>query len=306
MKEIKLLSTDKKNELNVYIWECEGKPEAILQLSHGMKEHLLRYDEFAKYISSKNILVIGNDHLGHGKSAKKEDYGYFGNGKSETVVNDLHKVTQYAKETYGNDIPYFLLGHSMGSFMARRYMMTYGNELSGIIISGTGSKPQLLILFGRFLIKTIEKFKGERYISDFITNIISGKNNDRIIDKKTEVDWLTNDEEIVKAYMNDDMCMFEFTLNGYDTLLEAMEFMQKKSNIKKIPKDLPMFFISGTDDPVGDYSKGVEKAYDDMCKASIKDVDIMLYHGGRHEMLNETIRDSVYEDVYNWIKKHIK
>ena len=100
-----------------------------------MKEHLLRYDEFAKYISSKNILVIGNDHLGHGKSAKKEDYGYFGNGKSETVVNDLHKVTQYAKETYGNDIPYFLLGHSMGSFMARRYMMTYGNELSGIIIS---------------------------------------------------------------------------------------------------------------------------------------------------------------------------
>ena len=194
----------------------------------------------------------------------------------------------------------------MGSFMARRYMMTYGNELSGIIISGTGSKPQLLILFGRFLIKTIEKFKGERYISDFITNIISGKNNDRIIDKKTEVDWLTNDEEIVKAYMNDDMCMFEFTLNGYDTLLEAMEFMQKKSNIKKIPKDLPMFFISGTDDPVGDYSKGVEKAYDDMCKASIKDVDIMLYHGGRHEMLNEIIRDSVYEDVYNWIKKHIK
>ena len=114
MKEIKLLSTDKKNELNVYIWECEGKPEAILQLSHGMKEHLLRYDEFAKYISSKNILVIGNDHLGHGKSAKKEDYGYFGNGKSETVVNDLHKVTQYAKETYGNDIPFFLLGHSMG------------------------------------------------------------------------------------------------------------------------------------------------------------------------------------------------
>ena len=102
------------------------------------------------------------------------------------------------------------------------------------------------------------------------------------------------------------MCMFEFTLNGYDTLLEAMEFMQKKSNIKKIPKDLPMFFISGTDDPVGDYSKGVEKAYDDMCKASIKDVDIMLYHGGRHEMLNEIIRDSVYEDVYNWIKKHIK
>ena len=306
MKEIKLLSTDKKNELNVYIWECEGKPEAILQPSHGMKERLLRYDELAKYISSKNILVIGNDHLGHGKSAKKEDYGYFGSGKSETVVNDLHKVTQYAKETYGNDIPYFLLGHSMGSFMARRYMMTYGNELSGIIISGTGSKPQLLILFGRFLIKTIEKFKGERYISDFITNIISGKNNDRIIDKKTEVDWLTNDEEIVKAYMNDDMCMFEFTLNGYDTLLEAMEFMQKKSNIKKIPKDLPMFFISGTDDPVGDYSKGVEKAYDDMCKASIKDVDIMLYHGGRHEMLNEIIRDSVYEDVYNWIKKHIK
>ena len=270
-----------------------------------MKEHLLRYDEFAKYISSKNILVIGNDHLGHGKSAKKEDYGYFGNGKSETVVNDLHKVTQYAKETYGNDIPFFLLGHSMGSFMARRYMMTYGNELSGIIISGTGSKPQLLMPFARLLINTIAVFKGERYISDFITNIIFGKNNDRIIDKKTEVDWLTNDEEIVKAYMNDDMCMFDFTLNGYDTLLEAIEFIQKKSNIKKIPKDLPMFFISGTDDPVGDYSKGVEKAYDDMCKASIKDVDIMLYHGGRHEMLNEIIRDSVYEDVYNWIKKHI-
>lgn len=306
MKEIKLLSTDNKNELNVYIWECEGKPEAILQLSHGMKEHLLRYDDFAKYIASKNILVIGNDHLGHGKSAKKEDYGYFGNGKSETVVNDLHKVTLYAKETYGNDIPFFMLGHSMGSFMARRYMMTYGNELSGIVISGTGSKPQLLVRFARLIINTIAAFKGERYVSDFVTNLISGGNNNRIKDKKTDCDWLTSDEEIVKAYMNDDKCMFEFTLNGYDTLLEAMQFMQVKSNIEKIPKDLPIFFISGTDDPIGNYSKGVEKAYDDMCNASIKDVDIMLYHGGRHEMLNETIRDSVYEDVYTWIKKHIK
>ncbi|MDO4187509.1 MAG: alpha/beta hydrolase [Lachnospiraceae bacterium] len=306
MKELKLPSTDKKNNLHVYIWEPEGKIEAIVQISHGMIEHIGRYDEFANYMASKNILVIGNDHLGHGNTAKDDDdLGYFGAEKSKTVVDDLYEITKYAKSNYGADIPYFLFGHSMGSFMARRYLMTYGNDLNGAILSGTGSQPSVVLAGGRFVASLIGLFKGDRYKSKFIKNLAFGAYLNRIENPKTANDWLCKDEEIVEKYNNDKFCTFEFTVNGYKTLFESIAFIQKDKNINKIPKTLPVLFISGTEDPVGDYGKGVEKACDAFEKAGIENTDMILYHGGRHEMLNEIEREGVFEDVHNWILEHI-
>lgn len=305
MKELKISSTDNKNKLHVYIWETDKKPNAIIQISHGMQEHLGRYKEFAEYMVSKNVLVIGNDHLGHGLTAKEEDFGFFGSENSKTVVDDLHAVTLYAKETYGSDIPYFLLGHSMGSFMARRYLMTYGDELSGAIISGTGSQPAPVLSFGIFVARLTSMIKGDHHKPELLKKLAFGTYNNRIDNQKTESDWLTKDEAIVEKYNNDKFCTFDFTANGYETLFEAIAFIQKKSNIAKIPKKLPVIFISGKEDPVGNYGKGVEKAYDDMYSAGIEDLDLILYHDGRHEMLNEVEREGVYEDISKWIEKHI-
>lgn len=301
MKEIKIASTDGKNMLHVYCFEPQGDIIAILQISHGMVEHIGRYAEFANYLNERGILVIGNDHLGHGLTAKEGDHGYFGANKSKTVVDDLYEVTKYAKKTYGNDIPYFLFGHSMGSFMARRYIMTYGKELTGVIISGTGAQPGPVLMGGKLIAGIVGLFKGDRYKSKLIKQIAFGSYLKRIENPKSKSDWLSKDEEIVKKYDNDKFCTFDFTVDGYKTLFESIEYIQKNENIAKIPKTLPILFISGTEDPVGNYGKDVESIYDIYDNAGINDIEMLLYHDGRHEMLNEIEREGVFEDVYEWI-----
>lgn len=310
MKELKLSSTDNKNQLHVYVWEPDKekyeKPRAILQLSHGMTEHLRRYNDFSEYLSRQGFVVIGNDHLGHGLTAKEEDYGYFGANKSETVVNDLYEVTKYAKSTYGSDIPFFLFGHSMGSFMARRYIMTYGKELTGVIISGTGSQPKPILASGILLANIVGLIKGERYVPGILKSIAFGAYNKKISNPESEHAWLTKDKEIVKIYDTDKMCTFDFTVNGYKTLFGVIDFIQKDKNIAEIPKNLPIILVSGTDDPVGDYGKGVRFVYEKYKSVGIKDIDIILYDNCRHELLNEIEREKVYSDILNWLNDHMK
>ena len=306
MTNIKISSTDNVNELQVYIWEPENKPSAILQISHGMQEHIGRYEEFATFLNSKGVLVIGNDHLGHGYSAKDEnDLGYFGANRSQTVVDDLHAVTLFAKEKYGNDVPFFLFGHSMGSFMARRYLMTYGGELTGAILSGTGSQPGLILSCGLLIANLTALIKGERHRSTLLKNMAFSSYNKRIKNPVSKSDWLSKDSEIVAKYDNDKFCTFDFTVNGYKTLFEAINFIQKNENIERIPKNLPILIMSGDEDPVGNYGKGVKMVYDRLKKSGLTNVDITLYEGGRHEMLNEVEREKVFDDIIMWINKHI-
>lgn len=306
MKELKIASTDGKNKLHVYVWEPKENPVAILQISHGMVEHLGRYDEFARFLADRGIIVIGNDHLGHGLTAEEGDLGFFGAEKSKTVVDDLYEVTKYAKKTYGSELPFFLFGHSMGSFMARRYIMTYGSELTGVIISGTGSQPSLALVGGKLIANITALIKGERHKPKLIKQIAFGSYLKRIENPKSKSDWLSKDEEIVRKYDNDKFCTFDFTVDGYKTLFDSISFIQKKENIEKIPKNLPILFISGTEDPVGNYGKDVESVYDIYDKVGVSDIEMMLYHDGRHEMLNEIEREGVFEDVYEWVSNHIK
>lgn len=304
MIETKIQSTDGKNQLHVYTFVPDSEVKAILQISHGMIEHIGRYKEFAEFLNSKGILVIGNDHLGHGlTAANDEDLGYFGASNSKTVVDDLYEITKYAKNKYGKNVPYILLGHSMGSFMARRYIMTYGSELTGAIISGTGSQPGIILSFGQLLASLTEIIKGGHHRPKLLKTIAFSSYNKKIPDAKTPSDWLCKDEEIVNKYINDKFCTFEFTADGYKTLFQSIAFIQKPSNINNIPKNLPILIFSGDQDPVGNYGKGVITAKNAMEKAGIKNISFILYEGGRHEMLNETNRKQVYVDIYEWIEK---
>ena len=222
MKEISIPSTDGKNRLHVVIWEPEGEIKAIVQLSHGMIEYIERYNDFAEYLNKQSILVVGSDHLGHGKTAQEADLGYFGAEKSKTVVDDLYEVTKYTKNKYGDIIPYFLFGHSMGSFMARRYIMTYGFGLTGAIISGTGFQSKAALAVGRLCAFIIGSVHDERYRSDFMKKLAFGTYNKRIENAQTENDWLTKDTEVVARYNKDKYCTFKFTINGYKTLFEVL------------------------------------------------------------------------------------
>ena len=305
VKNMELPSNDGVHKLHVVVWQPDGEPKAVLQLSHGMIEFIERYEGLAQYLNEQDILVIGNDHLGHGHTAgRDEDLGYFcPEHMSETVVKDLHTVTEYAKKEYPG-ISYFLLGHSMGSFMARRYLMTYGDELTGAILCGTGEQTSATLFAGKTAAGILGAFKGQRYRSEFIRKTSFKGYNDRF-EKRTENDWLTKDQSIVDWYNGHKFCTFGFTINGYKTLFEVLTYIQKQENYNKIPKNLPIYMIAGEDDPVGNYGEGVKHIYQQYKDSGIKDISIKLYPNDRHEILNELDKETVYADVADWIAGHM-
>ena len=302
MKEIYIPSTNNRNQLHVAIWEPERETKAILQISHGMVEYIVRYDDFAKHLNQQGILVIGNDHLGHGQSVLDEsEFGYFGKEKGSAVVDDLYEVTKYAKKQYGENIPYFLMGHSMGSFMARRYLMTYGEKITGAIISGTGYKAAPVLVAALFFTAVIKLFHGERYRSPFLKWLAFHTYNRKIADVKTENDWLTRDAAVVAAYNENPYCKFSFTVNGYETLSDTIKYIQKQSNWEKTPKQLPILMIAGEEDPVGSYGKDVKKVYKKYQQLGCNHIELKLYQDDRHELVNELDREGVYADISQWI-----
>ena len=305
--EYYISSTNGNNKLHVIMWQPVAGTKAILQIAHGMSEYIDRYDRFATFMASQGILVIGNDHLGHGESvADADELGYFPTKElSKTVVKDLYKVTKNIRARYPY-IPFFLLGHSMGSFLARRYMMTYGNQLDGIIIMGTGYQPPKVLKAAQTLAKTIGMAKGEKYRSGMMQKLAFGSYNKRIRPERTPYDWLSVNTENVDKYMEDPLCGFPFTINGYKTLFDVISFIQDDANIRKVPKDLPMLFVSGEEDPVGDYGSGVRAAARSYISAGAEHVELKLYPGDRHEILNERDYETVQEDILKFVRTVIK
>lgn len=300
-------SANGKNKIHTVIWEPDREqfetPKGIVQISHGMVEYIERYHELAEYLNSKGFLVVGNDHLGHGQSVLSEDdWGYFSSEHgSRMVVEDLHHLTCIMKKRYPG-IPYFLLGHSMGSFMARRYLMQYGRELDGVLLLGTGNQPIAALYLGLALVHIGEKIFGERYRSKWIQKLMFGQYNKRIQNPKTANDWVTSDQEILDQYNRTPACRFIFTLNGFKVLLTTLLYIEDKRHIRNIPKDLPIFLMAGKEDPVGNYGKAVEQVYRIYKKAGIECVDMRLFDHCRHELHNEVNREEVYRCIGSWLE----
>jgi len=286
----------------LYIPETEIK--GILQISHGMTEFIDRYEDFAKYLTDNGYLVCGNDHMGHGGSINSdEDLGYFGKKDSYLeIVDDLHTLTTIVKDKYPNK-KYYLLGHSMGSFLARIYLFRYPNELDGAIIMGTGMQAKAALMGGKFFCNLFSLFKGWKYRSKFITNLVNGSYCKRIENAKTSTDWLTKDEEIVNWYRKQSKCTFMFTLNGYINLFNMIDALHNKNDLNKMNKDLRVLFVSGSDDPVGDYTKAVDASIKSFKDVGMRNIEYKYYPGDRHEILNELDKDIVYKDILDWLNK---
>lgn len=287
-------------------WLPEGQPRAVLQITHGMVEYIERYQVFAQWLNERGFLVTGHDHLGHGNSIRtKADYGYFADEDvNGTVLADVHRLTQLTKESYPG-LPYFLLGHSMGSFYARQYLCQYGEELDGAIIMGTGCQPRMLVRAGKLLTTLVAAVKGWHHRSKLVTNVAFGGYNKRFEPVRTPKDWLTRDEAIVDAYIADERSSFIFTLNAYHAMFSGIDRLYDKNLLDRMPKDLPIFFVAGEEDPVGDFGKGVRRVAQ-MCRdAGVKKVDLKLYPQDRHEILNELDRQQVYEDLFCWMEEQM-
>lgn len=305
-KEFFYISCDKKTKIHAVEWKPQGKVKAVLQICHGMAEYIERYAQFAEWLSQQGYYVVGNDHLGHGGSIHaEEDCGYFHKEKgNEYVIGDIRKLFLITRKQY-HDVPYFMMGHSMGSFLLRQYLQTYGAGLSGAIIMGTGYNPQWMLYSGMVVCKILAFFKEERYRSRFVDKMVTGRLNKRFEPGETGKEWLSVNRDNVRRYTSDSKCGFVFTLNAYYHMFRGMKELTVK-NMKEIPPELPVFFVSGKEDAVGDFGRGVRKVFAQYKKVGMKNLSIRLYSGLRHEILNETGRIEVFEDLRNWMEKNIK
>ena len=297
-------SRDGVSKLHAIVWSDETKkPIGILQIIHGMAEYIDRYDDFARFMVEKGFVVVGDDHLGHGDSVGENGtFGYFCKKDPATVlVRDEHRLKKLMEAKY-TGVPYYILGHSMGSFIARNYLNRYGSGIQGMIVMGTGNQSKALLSASKVLVGLTGFFCGEKHVAKFINKLAFGTYNRAIEDAKTNVDWLTKDETIVDKYIADERCGFTFTVNGFRGLFELIYRLQKPKNLTSIPKDIPIFFVSGEEDPVGDYGEGVIGAKNALVRAGLENVSMKLYPGDRHEILNETDKDIVYQDIYEWLE----
>ncbi len=300
-------SRDGEHKIHSIRWVPEhDKPVCVLQIIHGMTEHIDRYDGFAQYMAGKGILVVGDDHLGHGKSVRPgEPYGYFCKEDAATVlVRDEHRLKKMTQEQY-QGVPYIILGHSMGSFIARNYLIRYGSGIDGAVIMGTGMQSKIQLAAARALAGIQILFCGPKHVSKLIDKLAFGMFNKRIEAPKTPSDWLCSNEESVKRYRQDPMCNFTFTANGFQTLMKLIWNLHDVEKLKKMPRQLPVFFVAGEEDPVGDYGRAVKQVYESFLQLGMERVQMKLYPGDRHEILHETDRAEVYADIYRWILQSV-
>jgi len=283
----------------------EGEPKAIVQIAHGMAEHFGRYHAFAEYLVREGFVVCGNDHLGHGETAPgPEDFGYFGEKNGWiNMMDDLHLLTLKMKQRYG-DLPYFLIGHSMGSLLARAYLTYYGKELSGTVLIGTsGDNPAAKAALP--LINLISSMKGDRHRSELIYYLAFGNYNKRYEKGSRKLAWMSQDNEVLDAFRADPKCNFILTVAGFRDLMKVLLYVSRKNWAAEVPQKLPVILLSGDMDPVGGFGEGTRQVFKQLQMAKIEDLSLKLYPGLRHEILNEPGNEQIYKDILEWIQKHI-
>lgn len=302
----KIASTDSKNNLNVIIWETEKEPIGVLQIVHGMAEYIDRYDNFAKYMTEHGFNVIGHDHLGHGHSVSDErDYGFFAEENGDKIIiEDMHSVTQYAREKW-EELPNFILGHSMGSFCLRQYLTKYSNDVFGAVIMGTGWIPSAAAFLGKTIATNTCKSKGSHTVNPLLIKLTLEPYNKPFAPARTNCDWLSRDEKQVDLYVNDKLCGFDFTAGAYKDFFTVLEKIAKNRQLIGMRKSLPILITSGSVDPVGG-KKACEKLNAQYKRCDINDVTLKLWENDRHEILNELDKSDVYQYIYNWLKSKIQ
>lgn len=301
-------STKDNLDIHVYKWEPENKnPIGIVQISHGMSETAIRYEYFAKNLTDNGYIVYINDHRGHGLTAKTIDnVGCLADSDGFTyLVEDINTLTNIIKEE-NEDLHIFLFGHSMGSFASQRYIMEYGNNIDGLILSGSNGKHGFILNIAEKIINYEIKKKGRLHRSKALDSLIFGGNNKKFKSPRNEFDWLSRDEKEVDKYIEDPFCGVLFTCGFFYDFIKGLQEIEDKENLKKVPLDLPIYIMSGDKDPIGKNGKGVLRLRDRYIKLGVKDVLCKLYEGGRHEMLNETNKDEVIRDILNWINEKNK
>lgn len=307
-REFHFLSSDGKTVIHGTEWIPEGRSRAVVQITHGMIEYRERYQEVAMTLADQGFAVAVCDQLGHGDSVISEDMrGYFSDKPGcICLIRDMHQVRRQMEARYPG-LPFFMLGHSMGSFLTRCYMIKYGRELSGVILAGTGRIPTWIAGAGLILLRLMAAGAGWHTYSPLAEKtVFSGKyGRFDLSGKYPENSWLTRDTELARNYYSDSRSQFGFSLNGFYGLADAVYYANDRRMMKQIPENLPILLLSGGEDPLGDFGRGTEKVARLYRKAGVKNTVCRIYPGARHEVLNEINRREVYEDILEWCEQQM-
>jgi alpha-beta hydrolase superfamily lysophospholipase len=280
------------------------RPKASLLILHGMAEHQKRYYAFAEFLNEQGFDVYIYDHRGHGTDKKFSDLGLFAPSKGyQLVIDDALTVSEYidANRRGGK---FFLLGHSMGSFIARNIIQNY-DKYNGVILSGTSFPPRRVLSGGLMVASIIKKFKGYRHISPFMNNLMFGGSKYTKLSDRTAFDWLSRSHAAVGAYIHDPYCGYICTASFYQDLLKLIANAGKRSLMQQTKKELPMYIISGEKDPVGNYGKDIKRLIALYKKLGFTNIAFKLYPECRHELLNEINNEEVYSDIFAWLQKRL-
>ncbi|CAH2212548.1 alpha/beta hydrolase [Tepidibacter aestuarii] len=300
VEEFKIKGTDGAN-ITVHRWADVENLIGCVLILHGMAEHSLRYNEFSRVLNKNGYIVYGCDHRGHGKTGTEHNQiGHFDQNGWDNIVSDIKNIIGYIKKE--NDKPLILIGHSMGSLLARTCIQEFPDEFSGVILSGTTIGGNFVKRnIGYIISKIYASIYGYNKKANFMDKLTFGSYNKFFYPNKTDFDWLSSDEDKVKEYIKDSLCGFVCSAGLYVNLLKGVKLTINRDNIKKISKKLPILILSGDKDMVGSNSKDAMKLYNIYKKVGIENTDLKIYENGRHEILNELNKYEVYEDIVSWI-----
>ena len=304
-REFTYPSSDGRHAVHAVEWLPELTPRGVVQIVHGVAEYAGRYGHVARFLNEQGFAVCGEDHLGHGKTASDGKYGYFASkGGWDFLVRDIRRLRELEGEKFPG-VPYVMLGHSMGSFLTRTYLIRCPGTVDGAVLSGTGQEPAPLVAFGRALSGVLCALRGPEYVSGLVYDLSLGAYNKPFQPSRTSADWLSRDEAMVDADLRDPLCTFKPTVSMFRDMMGGLQYIARPSNLKKMDPDTPVYFFSGDRDPVGSMGRGVKKVAGMFRRAGCRDVTVRLYPGGRHEMLNEINRGEVMEDLLSWLEEKI-
>ena len=308
-EELRFPSADGRSTIRALVWWPElaagTRARGVVQVIHGMAEHVERYDALARLFASRGFVVCGDDHAGHGASCDPDGYGCLpARGGAEALVADEHTLHRLVTERMGSDAPYLLLGHSLGSYIARVYLAEHGEGLAGVILSGTGTLPVAVSWAGHALARLICAVRGEKYRSKLLDGMGVG-GYARAVPGPTGCEWLSHNEKNVATYVADPRCGFMFSAGGYAAVTKLTARACSLAWARRAPHDVPLLFVSGAEDPVGDNGRGVRAAAELARRAGQRHVDMRIYEGMRHEIFNEDDGGRVMADVLSWVEERL-
>lgn len=301
-EQLSFASADGIHRCHAQEWLPDGPPRGVVQIVHGMADHIGRYGEFADTLTAAGYAVLGEDHLGHGRTAGPGRLGFFSERDGwNTVVRDVRSMRVIAAQRHPG-VPHVLLGHSLGSLLVRQYLIDYPGTVDGALLSGTGYVPTLAAGAGALALSGLARARGADTVSELLQKPF-GSYNRRFAPTRTDADWLSRDEAMVDANLADPLCGFPATIGLSRDLLVGARGIGNRRNLRRMDPSTPVLLFSGSADPVGGDGAGVRKVAAEFLRAGTEDVTVRIYPGGRHEMLAETNRAEVFADVVEWLER---